>query len=108
MTPPRREPAPIVWSARALADLREIDDYIAADDPVAAARWVARLIAKAEAAARAPRAGRVVPELARADVREVLQAAYRVIYRVSDRGIVILTVFEGHRTLKLISSEGDG
>ena len=102
MTRPRRgkrqSAPPITWTARAPADLRAIDDYIAADNPVAAARWVDRLIAKAEAAARVPLAGRVVPEKAQADVREVFLGTYRIVYRIRDGGIVVLTVFEGHRS----------
>ena len=89
---------PISWTARALADLRAIDNYVATDNPVAAARWVGRLIAKAEAAARVPLAGRVVPEKAQADLREVFVGTYRIVYRVREGGIVVLTVFEGHRS----------
>jgi plasmid stabilization system protein ParE len=87
----------IVWTERAVAALRAIDDYIAADNPAAAERWVGRLIAKAEFAARVPLSGRVVPEKARADVREVFLRTYRIVYRVRDGGILVLTVFEGHR-----------
>jgi plasmid stabilization system protein ParE len=89
----------IQWSERAVADLRAIDDYIAADNPVAADRWGGRLIAKAEAAARNPMVGRVVPEKGRTDIREVLLRTYRIVYRVRDDGILVLTVFEGHRLL---------
>ncbi len=38
----------IEWTERALTDLRAIDDYIAVDNPLAAERWIGRLIAKAE------------------------------------------------------------
>jgi addiction module RelE/StbE family toxin len=89
----------IEWTARALADLREIDDYIAADDPAAAERWVAQLIATAKSAAGAPFAGRVVPERASEGVREVFLRTYRIVYRVRESGILVLTVVEGHRRL---------
>jgi plasmid stabilization system protein ParE len=87
----------IEWTQRAAADLRAIDDYVAGDDPAAAERWVGRLIAKAEAAARLPMAGRVVPEKRRADIREVFLRTYRIVYRVRQGSILVLTVFEGHR-----------
>ena len=87
----------LVWTARALADLVEIDEYITADDPIAAERWVGRLIATAEAAARAPLAGRVVPELVNASLREVFLRTYRVVYRVRPTAILVLTIFEGHQ-----------
>lgn len=101
MTKPRRGKRKvelsIEWTEHAVADLRAIDDYIATDNPVTAERWVGKLIAKAEAAARLPMAGRVVPEKGRRDIREVFLRTYRIVYRVRDGSIVVLTVFEGHR-----------
>ncbi len=93
----RKVAGTIEWTERARADLRAIDDYIAADNPIAAEHWVGRLIARAEAAARLPLAGRIVPENAQADVREVFVRTYRIVYRVRGGGILVLTVFEGHR-----------
>lgn len=94
----RKKFAPAIeWTERAVADLRAVDEYIAADDPRAAERWVARLIAKAEAASQLPMAGRVVPEKGRPDVREVFLRTYRIVYRVREGSILVLTVFEGHR-----------
>jgi toxin ParE1/3/4 len=93
----KRAATSIEWTERALADLQRIEDYIAADDPLAAGRWVGRLIARAEAAASMPLAGRVIPERARQNVREVFVRTYRIVYRVREAGILVLTVFEGHR-----------
>ena len=85
------------WSSQALRDLDTIFDYVAADDPRAALGWVRRLQDKAEAAVSTPMAGRVVPELSRSDVREVFLRSYRVVYRVLEHELYVLTVFEGHR-----------
>jgi len=82
---------------RALRDLGAIRRYIARDDPVAARRWVSRLEQRAQQAAAAPMAGRVVPELENPTVREVLLKSYRIVYRVLDSELHVLTVFEGHR-----------
>jgi plasmid stabilization system protein ParE len=103
----RKRAGKVEWTERARADLRAIDDYIAADNPVAAERWVGRLIAKAEAAARLPLAGRIVPEMAQAEVREVFVRTYRVVYRVRTSGILVLTVFEGHRLFARSASGSD-
>ena len=46
---------------------------------------------------RFPRRGRVVPELNRPDIRELLYERYRVIYRVGPRWIEVLTVRHGRR-----------
>lgn len=85
------------WTRRALRDLREIGFYISQDNPAAARRWVARLRERAEKAAEMPRTGRIVPEYGRDDLREVFLKSYRIVYRLQEDGIVVLTVFEGHR-----------
>lgn len=91
-------PLGIRWSDQAKNDLAAIGEYIAADNPVAAARWIEHLIADVERAAEMPRAGRVVPEYAdHRDVREFLRRTYRIVYRIRDDAIEVLTIFEGHR-----------
>jgi plasmid stabilization system protein ParE len=106
--PPRAPPSlPIFWTDRALTDLEAIGDYIARDNPAAAERWVMKLVATAEQAASAPRAGRRVPELAREDVREVLLRRYRIVYRLGEHRLEILTVFEGHRLFPAEVAEED-
>lgn len=96
------------WTRRAADDLLSIGEYIAADDPGAARRFVERLRRRARDAARVPLAGRAVPELQRPEVREVLLGSYRIVYRVAKGGIEVLTVFEGHRLLPrgLVPDEG--
>ncbi len=44
--------------------------------------------------------GRKTPELARDDIREVLVRTYRIIYRVREDGIQVLTVIESRRLLR--------
>jgi toxin ParE1/3/4 len=88
-----------LWSNRALRDLREIRRFIAQDNPAAAAGWIERLVERAEKAGLSPMAGRKVPEFGREEIREVLERSYRIIYYVKKDGIVVLTVFEGHRRL---------
>jgi toxin ParE1/3/4 len=87
----------LYWSFRARRDLVDIHRYIASDHPDAARKWIERLRKRARAAASSPLAGRHVPEIEREDVREVILGAYRIVYRVLDGSIHVLTVFEGHR-----------
>jgi len=89
------------WSSRSLKDLREIGDFIRRDNPAAARRWVHSLQERARKAASLPRAGRVVPELDLDNVREVFLGNYRIVYRLRENGIEILTVSEGHRLLPI-------
>jgi toxin ParE1/3/4 len=73
------------WTERAAADLMAIGEHIAADDPTAARAWVEKLRQRAANASKMRRTGRVVPEIARDDVREVFQRTYRIVYRGSHR-----------------------
>jgi toxin ParE1/3/4 len=99
------DPVEIVWTARARRDLIEIGDYIARDNPGAAIVWVDSLLEAVERAARMPLAGRVVPGLARPDVREMIRRNYRIVYRVQPRKIVVITVFDGRRLFENAISE---
>lgn len=85
------------WSRRAESDLEAIDAYIAADNPVAAARWIERLLERAQMAAMLPFAGRVVPEMGMETLREVFVRTYRIVYRIKGDEVQVITVFEGHR-----------
>ena len=87
----------LLWTERACNDLEAIGRFIAGDNPVAAERWITQVMRVAEHAAKFPLAGRRVPEIGRDDVREVLKGRYRIVYRVADDRIDMLTVFEGHR-----------
>lgn len=87
------------WTRRARRDLLEIGHYIARDKPMAARRWVERLRRRARDAAALPQTGRVVSEIGREDVREVFVNTYRIVYRICEEEIHVLTVFEGHQLL---------
>lgn len=90
----------IVWADRARRDLVDIADFIARDKPKAAREWVRTLISAVEDAALLPLAGRVVPEIGRNEIREVLRRNYRIVYRVAEGSITVLTVFDGRRLLR--------
>ena len=88
------------WTCRAEQQLVEIGRFIAWDKPGAARRWVEVLRRRAAEAAERPLVGRVVPELDREDIPEVIVRGYRIVYRVGEEVVEILTVFEGHRLLR--------
>jgi toxin ParE1/3/4 len=87
----------LFWTENAKQDLLSIKRYIAIDNPVAAKRWVQRLRERARNALNAPLAGRVVPEMSREDIRELIEGNYRIVYQVFADRLMILTVFEGHQ-----------
>jgi toxin ParE1/3/4 len=95
------------WSEGARRDLYEIAEYIARDNARAAAHWIGKLRARAKLAAAAPKAGRVVPEYGRKEIREVFERNYRILYEITKGAIVVLAVFEGHRRLPDAVGESD-
>ena len=97
----------IIWSPLALERVQGIARYIAKDKPSAADKWVRELFKIVERLALHPRSCRIVPELNREDVREVIYGSYRVIYKIT-ADIDILTVRHGRQLLdpmELIDSD---
>jgi toxin ParE1/3/4 len=82
----------LVWSSLALNRIAAIADEIAGDRPQAADAWMDTILAAAERLTAFPQSGRVVPELRRDDVREVIEGPYRIIYRVEQNQLSVLTV----------------
>jgi toxin ParE1/3/4 len=93
----------IIWSPLALERVAEIASWIAADRPAAAERMVTGIFAAAKRLVRFPESGRQVPEFERPDLREVVHRGYRIVYRVADDHIAILTVRHSLQQLQ----EGD-
>jgi toxin ParE1/3/4 len=75
----------IVWSQAAVEDLRQIVQFIASDDPTAAAHLAERILSRIEQAAEFPFSSRAVPEKAEDSIREAILRPYRIIYQVEDR-----------------------
>lgn len=89
----------IVWSPLAIQRVREAAEYIACHKPGAARRWVRGVFKAVGRLAELPHSGRVVPELGRPDIREVIYGGYRIIYRVSPEAVLVLTVRHGRRLM---------
>jgi addiction module RelE/StbE family toxin len=87
----------IIWSPHALRDLESIRDFIAQDSPQYADLVVERITAAVERLATFPQSGRVVPELQRPDIREVIHRPYRIVYRLRNEAVEIATVFRSSR-----------
>jgi toxin ParE1/3/4 len=87
----------VVWTSPARADLREIRNYIAPDSLRYARLTVQRIIAAVTRLRQFPLSGRIVPELERADIREVIQGNFRIVYRVKPGLIEILAVVHAAR-----------
>jgi len=91
----------LIWTQEALEQLIDIEDYIARDNTQRAEKFVDQLIERTESLLDNPRVGRVVPEIANPDIRKLVFHKYRIVYRLNEKHIEILTVFEGHRLLQI-------
>jgi toxin ParE1/3/4 len=92
----------ILWTREALRQLTEIEDFIAKDNAERAAKFVDEIVAHAESALPAePRIGRTVPEISNPAIRELIFKKYRIVYRINKNNLEILSVFEGHRLLRI-------
>lgn len=81
----------LIWTETAVADLQSIIEFIKSDNPDAARNIGLAILSKVESAAELPLAGRLVPEKANPDLREVLLSPFRIIYRV-DRSATTVQV----------------
>lgn len=92
----------ITWSREAGENLAQIEAFIARDSLERAIRFVDALIDHVEAVLPDnPGCGRVVPATGNPGIRELLYRGYRIVYRLQGDVLEILTVFEGHRLLRM-------
>ena len=91
----------VTWTDEALENLVEIETFIGRNSPEKAENFVNYLIEQGESIARNPRMGRMVPEISNPTIRELIVKKYRIVYHVHEDKTEILTVFEGHKLLRI-------
>ena len=91
----------IKWTNEALMRLFEIEDFISQDSPERAEKFVDQIIEHAETLSDNSLRGKTVPEISNPDIRELIFKKYRIVYRVKGNSLDILTVFEGHRLMRI-------
>ena len=82
----------IIWSPLAIDRASEIANYIATENPIAAEKWVDAVFARVDKLTLFPESGRVVPEIKIPLFRELIYGNYRIIYRIEENRISILTI----------------
>lgn len=90
------------WSERAVTQLAAIAEYISLTSPVYAEQMVDRISQRLRQAAEYPESGRVVPEVGRPEVRELLEFPYRLVYRVRPDVIEVVAVVHGRQELRAL------
>jgi addiction module RelE/StbE family toxin len=87
----------IVWTEQAVTDLDAIRIYIARDSETYANTVVLEIFEATDRLEHFPQSGRVVPELADPNTREIIVGSYRAIYDISGEVVRILTILHGAR-----------
>jgi toxin ParE1/3/4 len=92
--------AQLVWTEPALNDLDEIAEYIALDNPSAAANYVQKVFDRVDRLATYPNSGKRPAELHRTLYREIVVPPCRIFYRVENNKVFILHVMRSERLLQ--------
>ena len=85
------------WTDQAVDDLMSIRDFIERDSPQYGRLVAERLFEATSRIEIFPESGRIVPELRRNDVREIIVGEYRIVYRLKAEVATLLTVFRSSR-----------
>jgi len=87
------------WTPQATEDLHSIAEFIARDSSQYARLLVVDIFQAVDRIAAFPQSGRLVPELNDPVVREVILGNYRLVYRLKDANLDLLTIYHGARLL---------
>ena len=93
----------INWANVAENDLIEIIEYISIDSPADALKILRKIKKMASSLHSLPERGRVVPELQDQAIliyREIVIPPCRIIYRISDNDVCVLTVLDARRNVE--------
>ena len=89
----------LIFAPSARQDLLDIFDYMARDNPIAAANWIDKIEERCELIARTPEFGEVRPEYG-ADIRSNVVGRYVIFYRPINDGIEVVRVIAGDRDIR--------
>ena len=93
----------VEWAVVGETDLKQIIDYVASDSPGNALQILKTIRQKASSLYTFPERGRIVPELQGQGIniyRELIVAPWRIVYRISDVTVFVLTVIESKRNVE--------
>jgi len=92
--------AQIIWTEPALNDLDAIADYIAIENPVAAAELVQRVFGHVGQLEAHPESGSRPLELKRSRYRQIVEPPCRVFYRHDGARVFVLFVMRSEQLLR--------
>jgi len=93
----------VLWTAPARKDLKDIINYIAANNKINAFKILERIEEKVNQLKTLPKSGRIVPELKLFNLltyHEIIESPWRIIYRIDKEKVYIITIIDGRRNLE--------
>jgi len=91
------------WSETAENDLLSIIEYIARDNPLQARKIFGEIKKQTESLYAFPDRGRMIPELQNQGItlyRELIIGPWRVMYRVSEDSVYVLSVLDSRKNVE--------
>lgn len=91
------------WSETAGKDILSIIKYIARENPLQANKIFGEIKKRAESLSAFPDPGRIVPELQDQGItlyRELIIGPWRIMYRVSDNIVYVLSVLDSRQNVE--------
>jgi toxin ParE1/3/4 len=86
------------WTLQALQDIESISEYISRDSVKYAKIQASRFFEVVEILEEFPKTGRIVPELNKTNIRELILGNYRIVYKIiSLKSIDILAIHHSAR-----------
>jgi plasmid stabilization system protein ParE len=97
----------VSFSQKAEDDLEEIWNFIAADNPDAATKFILNLEKQVESVSRSPERCPLISEynLLRAKYRQLIFGDYRTIFRVAGKTVYIIRIINSARLLEITMVE---
>lgn len=90
------------FAESAIADLEEVIAWFTEQGiPETGRKLAQKVIVQTERLTLYPDSGRVVPEFAAKDLREIIQPPFRIVYRRQKGRIIIVRIWRSERLLKL-------
>ncbi len=93
----------IIWAGIAESDLKEIISFIAIESPASASNILDKIKQTTSNLYTHPERGRIVPELQGQGIltyRELITPPWRIVYRVSDKNVYVLSILDSRRNVE--------
>lgn len=87
----------IIWTELALAELEHIKEYISFDSVFYAKNVIQRIRNKVKILKQFPKRGGRIPEINIENYRQLIEGNYRIMYKISNDKVYILSIFHGAR-----------